>query len=64
MNGWWRGSHRREVEPPTAWLSRTWWTAGGVILVLWALRLASAADLYPWVEAVSVPIGLWGLVVA
>lgn len=45
------------------WLSRTWWSVAGVILVLWALRLLGSATTFPWVGAVAVGTGLWGLAV-
>ncbi|MHB8324914.1 MAG: hypothetical protein ACYDHB_10915 [Candidatus Dormibacteria bacterium] len=46
------------------WLPRIGWTLAGAVLVLWALRLAGAATMFPWVSAVSVFSGLWGLGVA
>ena len=62
------GRPRRDLgggseSTPASWLARTWWTLAGVVLVLWALILASSATIFTWVGAVSVVAGLWGLVV-
>jgi uncharacterized membrane protein len=49
------GSRRTLIE-------RSWWTAAGVVLVMWSLQLFDAVDSYPWTSAVLVVVGLWGLV--
>ncbi|MGC8463981.1 MAG: hypothetical protein ACP5P9_09990 [Acidimicrobiales bacterium] len=40
---------------------RAWWTAAGLVLVLWALRLFAAVTTYPWVVVAVVVLGIWGL---
>ena len=60
------GRARAQLRPGqnlvlAAWLPRTGWMLAGAVLVLWALRLASSATMFPWVSAVSVFTGLWGL---
>lgn len=60
------GRIRAQLRPPrdvlpASWLARTGWMLAGAMLVLWALRLASSATMFPWVSAVSVVTGLWGL---
>ena len=63
------GRQRGELIGPgeasqISWLARTWWTVAGLVLVIWALRLASSATMFPWVVLISVVAGLWGLGVA
>jgi uncharacterized membrane protein len=48
------GSRRTLIE-------RSWWTAAGLVLIMWSLQLFGAVDSYPWTSAVLLVVGLWGL---
>lgn len=41
--------------------ARAWWVAAGVTLVLWALQLSGTVTTFPWMTAVVLLVGLWGL---
>lgn len=44
--------------------SRALWSVAGLTLVMWALRLFGAVDLYPVLSIAVVLLGAWGLAVA
>jgi len=37
------------------------WAVAGIIVILWGLALFGFVDLYPWVSALVVVLGAWGL---
>lgn len=50
---------------PTAvrlsWFERSWWTAGGLTLLLWSFRLVGSASSYPAVVPLVVVTSAWGV---
>lgn len=55
------GGDRRPAPTPLTVVERSWWTAAGVVLVMWALQLFDVVSTFPWMSVIIVVVGLWGL---
>jgi uncharacterized membrane protein len=53
----------RPLEAGPDWPARLWWTAAGLVLLMWSIQLVSYATAYPSVTVAVVGLGAFGLVV-